>query len=85
MYTSHGYMTSEDYLEHLRDTDQGSTTIDVADWPAGWPRPGVCPICGDPLSEMNHDSVRAADASGEIYACLPIGSVWTYVTTEGGQ
>lgn len=70
MYTSQGYMTHADYAEHLKDTDQGSTVIQLDDMPEWFVNhmPNVCPACDDYV--LNHESVTVADASGEIYACV---------------
>jgi hypothetical protein len=65
MYTSHGYMTHADYQEYLKDTDQGSTVVNLDDPPL-WFSATECP-CGRPLDD--HESVTVQDASGEIYAC----------------
>jgi hypothetical protein len=70
MYTTHGYMTADDYQEYLKDTDNGSTEIqldDVPRWAAHLPvQP--CPVCG--AAVYTHESVTVLDASGEIYACV---------------
>lgn len=73
MYTSQGLMHAADYAEHLKDTDQGSTEIDVADWiyghgPDWFDFSQPCPLDGEAL--WNHDSVTVADASGEVFACV---------------
>jgi hypothetical protein len=74
-YTSQGLMTAADHADHLKDTDQGMTEIEltggmVPRWfDAGRP----CPVC--PESLWNHDAVRVTDASGEVYACYD-GVIW---------
>jgi hypothetical protein len=70
MYTSQGYMTADDYQEYLKDTDQGSTEIQLDDPPAWFTEimPIFCPVC--PGKVLDHESVTVLDASGEIYACV---------------
>lgn len=68
MYTSHGYMMQGDYLDFIKDTDQGTTDVYLDDVPEWFEMPAECPACTIPVSE--HEAFRATDASGEAYACL---------------
>lgn len=71
-----------DWQEHLKDTDQGASTIDVEDPPVGLDLDVDCPVCGEPVG--GHDQVRVADASGEIFACLAFGAAarWQTLPTD---
>lgn len=64
-----------DWQEYLKDTDRGATEIDLED-PPGWlDVEAECPVCG--IRVGDHDQVRVADASAEVFACLPEATtVW---------
>lgn len=81
MYTTQGYMTAADYADHLADTDQGATSIDLADPPAWFDTEQRCPVCDTGMHA--HDAVRVIDASGEIFACLPTdGGDWRELPSD---
>lgn len=80
MYTTHGLMTAEDYREHLKDTDQGTTEIDLDDVPAWFDAGKPCPVCPEMI--WNHVRVLVADASGEVFACDD-GDGWQTLPAEG--
>jgi hypothetical protein len=69
-YTSQGWMSHADIQETLKDMDMGSTEIDLADPPEWFEPPVECPVCEAPMSD--HEAVRVADASGEVFSCLPL-------------
>lgn len=75
-YTTRGLMTGEDYAEHLKGTDQGTTDVQLDDPLERFAEPatGRCPVCGESMTL--HDTVTVHDASGEIIACLPDGGEW---------
>lgn len=75
-YTTHGYMTQADMEQYWYDTDQGTTTVMLDDPPDWFDMPEHCPVCGDPMDAGSHEAVRVVDASGEIYACLPLDGDW---------
>jgi len=85
MYTTHGLMHADDYAEYLKDTDQGSTDICVIDGIVGGSLPDwldlsvPCPVCPEAL--WNHEAVRVADASGEVFACDD-GDGWQELPAE---
>lgn len=68
MYTSQGLMTSADFQEYLKDTDQGVTVIDPDAPPEWFDVAGECTVCRQPIKE--HESLTVTDASGEIFACV---------------
>lgn len=68
-YTMQGFMTHQDVQETLKDMDLGTTEIQVDDPPAWFVFPESCPVCG--AGSDDHESVQVADASGEIFSCLP--------------
>lgn len=81
-YTSWGWMSHADVQEVLRDMDMGATDIQPDDPPEWFDTAQDCPVCGSPVSD--HEAVRVADASGEIFACLPIDAAdWLTLPDDG--
>ena len=78
MYTSQGLMFGNDYAEYLKDTDQGTTTVQLDD-PPEWFGPERnrewCPVCQEAVA--GHESVTVQDASGEVIACVFDGETRT--------
>lgn len=71
MYTSHGYMTPDDYREYLEDTDQHVIEVDLADPPAWLDVEGPCAMCSVVIGE--HEWVTVQAASGDVVACSETG------------
>jgi hypothetical protein len=71
MYTSQGYMTGDDYREHLESTDQNTIEVDLASPPEWLDIEGPCAVCGVPIGE--HEWVTVYAASGEVVACSETG------------
>lgn len=71
MYTSQGLMTHEDYQDYLKDTDNGTTSVDLDDPPLWFDaRPAtVCANCRKTYSDHEDSGVTVQDASGEVIAC----------------
>lgn len=81
-YTSWGWMSHADVRETLKDMDMGYTEIQLDDPPAWFDLTRGCPVCGAGMDD--HEAVRVADASGEIYACLPVDAAgWLELPYEG--
>jgi hypothetical protein len=71
MYTSQGLMTHEDYADHLKDTDNGTTTVDLDDPPLWFDASPttVCANCRKTYAVHEDSTVTVQDASGEVIAC----------------
>ena len=82
-YTSQGWASHGDIQEIRKDMDMGSTDIQPDDPPEWFDTAQTCPVCGSGMDD--HEAGRVADASGEIYACLPLDAAgWLELPDEGG-
>lgn len=69
MYTTHGLMTFDDYREYLKDTDNGTTTVDLDNPPPWFDAAGTCHNCRKTYADHEDNTVTVQDASGEVIAC----------------